>query len=191
VADQLIRKYYACFNERRVASAESLFAPTAVLDMPPFVHQAIGPAAYTQFATTWLGAFPDAQLKIDCVEQRSETMCEVNLIATGTHAGALDLGPYGVMHPSGVRLTLRLRELLDIRSEAITYAAIEFDINHLVKELQQVDYRRLAACLTTVEQLFDELLAVEGNVERQREVTERLGLAIDAARHAARPQFNR
>ena len=191
MADQLIRSYYACFNERRLADAESLFAPTAVLDMPPFVLKAVGPAGYAQFATTWLGAFPDAQLTIDRVEQRGDTMCEVNLTATGTHAGALDLGPYGVMHPSGVRVTLWVRELLEVRSGTITYAALEFDINHLVRELQQFDYRKLTACLATVSQLSDELAKVEGDVEGQRDVTERLGLALDAARHAARPQFKR
>ena len=191
MADELIRRYYACFNERRLADAESLFAPTAVLDVPPFVHKAVGPTGYAQFVATWLGAFPDSQLTIDRVEQRGDAMCEVNLTATGTHAGALDLGPYGVMHPSGVRLTLRLRELIEVRFGSISYAALEFDINQLVRELQRIDGRRLTVCLATVAQLSEELAKAEGDVEWERDVTERLALALDAARHAARPQFNR
>ena len=32
----------------------------------------------------WVEAFPDGQLRIDQVEQRGDTICEVNLVATGT-----------------------------------------------------------------------------------------------------------
>lgn len=87
------------------------------------------------------------------VEQRNETMCEVDLIATGTHSGPLDLGELGLLRPSGVRLALRLRELLEIRGGTITYASLAFDINHLVQQLNRADYTKLMGCLDTIRQL--------------------------------------
>lgn len=98
----LIRDHYACFNERRIADVAALFSADAVLDMPPFVQNAVGGDAYVQFAEAWLGAY-----------------------------------------------------------------------------------------LATVWELSDELANSQGDLERQRDVTERLGRALDAARHAVRPQFNR
>jgi predicted ester cyclase len=191
MSDQLIRDYYRCFNERRLADAGALFSDDAVLEMPPFVQDATGADAYAQFADTWLRAFPDAQFRMDRLEQRGDTMCEVDLLATGTHQGLLDLGAWGFLQPSGVRLTLRLRELLEVRDGKIVYATLAFDIDHLVRELSQVDYRKLKACLATVWELSDELAKVQGDVERQREVTDRLGRALDAARHAVRPHVKR
>jgi len=186
MSDQLIRDYYAGFNERRLGDAGLLFAPDAVLEMQPFVQSAHGYAAYAQFADAWLRAFPDAQFGVEHVEQRNETMCEVDIIATGTHSGLLDLGTSGLLQPSGVRLTLRLRELVEIRDGRITHSSLSFDINQLVRELVQVDYRKLMACLATVWELSGELANAQGDVERQRDVSERLGRALDAARHAVR-----
>jgi hypothetical protein len=91
MTDQLIRDYYRCFNERRIPDAGLLFAPDAVLEMPPFVQRAHGYAAYAHFAETWLRAFPDAVFTMERMEQHNETMCEVDIIATGTHSGPLDL----------------------------------------------------------------------------------------------------
>jgi len=191
MSDQLIRDYYCCFNERRISDAAALLAADAVVEMPPFVQSAHGCAAYAEFTDTWLQAFPDAQFTMEHVEPHGDTMCEVDLIATGTHTGLLNLGRYGLLQPSGVRLTLRLRELLHIRNRKITYANLSFDINQLVRELTQVDCRKLMACLATVRELADQLANAQGDVERERDVIERLGPALDAARHAVRPPFNR
>jgi hypothetical protein len=81
-------------------------------------------------------------LTIDHVEQRTEAMSEVDLIATGTHAGPLDLGAFGLVRPRGVRLTLRLRELLEISDGHIVYASIELDINGLMRQLNRIDYEQ-------------------------------------------------
>ena len=191
MTSQLIRNYYRCFNERRMSDAAALFAADAVVDMPPFVQRAHGSGAYAHFADTWLRAFPDAVFTLKHVEQRRGTMCDVCLIATGTHTGLLDLGTYGVLQPSGVRLTLQLRELLDIRNRTITYSHLSFDIDQLVREITQVDYLKLMAYLATVRDLSASLAQAQGDVARQRDVMERLGRALDAARHAARPEFKR
>ncbi len=191
MSDQLIRDYYRCFNERRLADAGALFSADAVLQMPPFVQKAAARDGYAQFADAWLRAFPDAQFMMEHVEQRNETMCEVDLMATGTHTGSLDLGALGLFKPSGVRLTLLLRELLEIRDGKITYASLVVDINNLVRGLNQVDYRKLLDCLDKVRALADELAKAQDDVEQQRDVTERLGRALDAARNVVRPQFKR
>ena len=191
MTDQLIRDYYRCFNERRIPDTGLLFAPDAVLEMPPFVQRAHGYAAYAQFAETWLRAFPDAVFTMERMEQRNETMCEVDLIATGTHSGPLDLGAFGLLKPSGGRLMLRLRELLDIRDGKITYTSLSFDIHGLIRQLNRIDYDRLVRGLDTIRQLANELTEAKPDSEQQREVTERLGKALDAARLVVRPQFTR
>jgi predicted ester cyclase len=191
MSDQLVRDHYRYFNERLLAAAETLFAPDAVVDMPPFVRQTRGPAAYAQFAETWLRAFPDALFTLEHVEQRNETMCEVNLIATGTHSGLLDLGAFGLLKPSGGRLTLQLRQLLDIREGQITFTNLSFDINRLVRQLSRIDYQRLTRFLDTIGELAEELRKASPDSEQQHDLTERLGQALDAARLVVRPQFKR
>lgn len=189
--ENLIREYYRRFNSRCFAKAAALFADGAVLDMPPFVLGNTGAEGYRQFIEAWLGAFPDAQFSVVHVDRRTDTLYDVHLTATGTHKGSLDLGTYGVLPPSGVRLTLRMRELLDIRERVITSTNLSFDIHHLVGELTQIDYAKLMAQLATVCALSEELAHAQGDLERQRDVTDRLGRALDDARRIIRPHFNR
>src|SRR4051812_11804523 len=187
----LIRAYYDAFNTRRFADAEALFAEEAVLDMPPFTQHETGVAGYRQFIQTWLRAFPDAQFQLVTVEQRNETICEVQLVATGTHTGPLDLSTYGVVAPSHVRLTLQARELLEFHRDRIRYAGLAIDLHHLVRELTRIDYDRVISCLATIRDLSDALATVRHDRQAAHDVLSRLARALDAARHAIRPQFNR
>lgn len=109
MTDPLIREYDRCFNERRLADPGALFAAGALVDRRPFAQGATGAAASAQVAEAWLRAFPDAQFTIKHVEPRGDTMSDVDLVATGTQTGSLDLGTYGVLKPSGGRLTVRRR----------------------------------------------------------------------------------
>jgi predicted ester cyclase len=191
MSDQLIQDYYRCFNERRIVAAGTLFAADAMVDMPPFVQQARGPDAYAHFAETWLRAFPDAVFTIEQVDHRDETTCEVDLIATGTHSGPLDLGEMGLLQPSGARLTLRLRELLDVRDGRITYTSLSFDLSGLIRQLKRIDYDQLVRSVDSIRRLADELKSATADSEQQHDIIERLGRALDAARHIVRPQFKR
>jgi predicted ester cyclase len=191
MSHQLIRDYYRSFNERHIDTAGTLFAQDAIVEMPPFVQRANGSDAYTQFAETWLRAFPDALFTIDQVAQRNETMCEVDVIATGTHAGPLDLGAFGLLRPSGARLTLQLRELLEIHGGQITYASLSFDLNGLMRQLNRIDHEQLMRSLNTIGQLSQELADAHSGSDQQGDVIERLGHALDAARLIVRPQFKR
>jgi predicted ester cyclase len=130
-----IREYYACFNERRFDDAVGLFARDAILEQPPFGVQQPGGAGHLQFVEMWLRAFPDAVLTIQQVVQRGDTICEVDLLASGTHLGPFDMGAYGVFKPTGIHASLRLRELLEIRHGRITFSGLSFDIHDLVRQL--------------------------------------------------------
>ena len=62
-------------------------------------------------------------------------ICEIDLIGTGTHGGDFDMGGYGVFKATGVKTTLRFRELLEIRSGQITYSSLTFDVHDLIRQL--------------------------------------------------------
>ncbi len=113
MSDALIRHYYDCFNRRRFGDAAELFAPDADVELIPG-ERGQGGAAYLRFAETWVAAFPDATMAIQRVEQRSETLAEVYLLATGTHEGPLRFGIYK-FRPTLAEVVLHVRELLDIR----------------------------------------------------------------------------
>lgn len=113
-----------------------LFAPDAILEYPPFSPQQRGPACYLAFAEMWTKAFPDGIVTIEHVEQRGDTICEVDLIANGTHLDDFDLGAYGVLKATGVKTSLRFRELLEIRHGRITFASLSFGVQGLLQQLK-------------------------------------------------------
>ena len=134
-AHLLIRRHYDCFNDRRFAEGADLLSEDCVLEHQPFGQTRHGRQGYLDLAQGWVRAFPDCRLKIDHVEQRGDTMCEVDLIGTGTHRADFDMGGYGVFKASGVKATLRFRELLEIRGGLITYSSITFDAQDLIRQL--------------------------------------------------------
>lgn len=133
---ELIREYYACFNERRFTDAAELFADDAVLEHGPLGQRQQGGAGYIHFASMWVEAFPDAALSIVRVDQHGDTICEVDLIGTGTHLGPFDLGPGGLFKATGARAKLPFRELLEVRVGKITYSSLAFDLHELVRQLR-------------------------------------------------------
>ena len=135
VAHHLIREYYACFNERRFTEGADLFAEDGVLEHPPFGEMKRGREGYLEHVRMWVEAFPDGHLKIEHVEQRGDTICEVDLISTGIHRGDFNMGGYGVFKATGVETTLRFRELLEIRGGKITYSSLTFDVHDFIRQL--------------------------------------------------------
>jgi predicted ester cyclase len=190
MTDALIRRYYACFNERRFTDAAALFANDALLEHIPFGQQDYGVDGYVRFANAWIAAFPDGTFAVERVERRDETMFEVHLLATGTHLGIFDIGIYQ-FKPTSTKATLRLRELLNIRDAKIAASTLSFDLGDLISQLSTVNYTELTARLERVRQLHDELLRAEGDVARERDIADRLGPELDAARRALRPHYNR
>ena len=138
-AHLLIRDYYKCFNERRFADASELFSFDAVIEHPPYGQTRRGPRGYVDAATVCLAGFPDVQLQLLHVEQKGDTICEVDLLGTGTQAGDLDMGTLGVFKASGDTSTLRIRELLEIRGGKITYSNVSYDMQEFVTKFRKVD----------------------------------------------------
>jgi predicted ester cyclase len=134
-AHLLIREYYACFNERRFADAADLFTSDAVLARPLFGTLNNGGDGYLQLAELWVKAFPDATVRIGHVEQRGDTICEVDLTLTGTHTGDLNLPGHGLLKARGETVTFKLVEVLEIRARKITYSSVTFDVAELIRQV--------------------------------------------------------
>jgi SnoaL-like polyketide cyclase len=134
-AHLLIREYYACFNERRLADAADLFTSDAVLERPLFGTLKNGGEGYLQLTELWVKAFPDSKVRIEHVEQRGDTICEADLILTGTHADDLNLLNHGMFKASGCTVTLRQVEVLEIRARKITYSSVSFDVADLIRQV--------------------------------------------------------
>jgi hypothetical protein len=136
-----------------------------------------------------LDAFPDAYLDIEEIVQRSETLYEVNLVATGTHSNALNLGAYGQFKPTGARTTLRLRELIEVENGRIVYSNVSLDVQDLTRQLTSIDYDALLAHLERLQRLRDQLALTGDDKETRRHLAERIGRELDAARLTVRPWY--
>jgi len=189
MSESQIHSYYACFNERRFRDAAGLFTSDAVVHHVPLGQQERGSRAYLRFAETWIRAFPDANLVIERIKSRGDTLWDVDLRATGTHLGALELGLYGTFKPSGAPTAVQIRELLDLRDGQIVYSSLSLDIQSLIQQLTIVDFTVLLGHLDRIGELRGELSQVLDKPERQREMLQRLGRELDATRHVVRPHF--
>ena len=185
-----IKQYYACFNERRFAEAAALFADDAVLEQVPFHCRERGGAAYLLFADTWTRAFPDAQLTIGDVVERPGEVFEIELIVDGTHQGNLAMGGC-VFKPTGVKMTLRLRELIEFRGDRIAMSCLSFDLQELTRQLARVDDMQLLVHLSRLRYLEEQLRSVPAESAPRHDLLDRIGRELDAARRVARPYFAR
>ena len=191
-SEALVRRLYTSFNARELAQAASLFAEEALLEHAATGRQQRGSTGYLAFAKMWIGAFPDAVLAVERVTQRSPTTVEVELRATGTHEGPLDLGGYGLFKPSGTKGTLRLRQILEIRDGKFVYSALSFDVQDIVQQLVVVSVPRLLEQLKRIQALGGRLAETpDDQVIERRSLVDRLGTELDAARRIVRPYFDR
>lgn len=185
--EDLIRGHYDHFNERRVAAAERHFHPDARVEhITGRVER--GPDGFRQFAERWLNAFPDGRLIVESIRRRAPGMYDVDLVATGTHKGTLAFETW-IFRPTNVEIRLSARELLQIEDGRVHFASLAFDVQDLVRQLARVDIPKLLDHLTRIHQLSEQLAAAESDPSRQRELIDRLGRQLDAARHVVRPYF--
>jgi hypothetical protein len=132
----VIRRYYESYNARRFQECAGLFAPDAVIEHAPYGRlQPRGGVGYLESAERSIVAFPDAHIDILRVQTHDDLIFDVELLATGTHRGPLDLGAYGRFEPTGVLVHVRHREVLEIRNGVITYASVTLDVNDLLTQL--------------------------------------------------------
>lgn len=190
--EALIRRLYALFNARELEQAAALFIDDALLEHAATGRQQRGGAGYLDFARMWVGAFPDAVLTVEAISPRSPTSIEVDLMASGTHEGPLDLGGYGLFKPSGTRGNIRLRQILELRDGRIAYSALSFDVHDIVQQLVAVSVPKLLDQLKRVQQLGGRLAQTPADqVTERRSLIDRLGTELDAARRIVRPYFDR
>jgi ketosteroid isomerase-like protein len=128
----LIREYYNAFNERRLEDAADLFTQDAVIQHRPDGSLLRGPEGYLESAHATVAIFPDIQIQILHVEQRGDTIVEIDLSATGTHRGDWNMGTLGVLKADNATKIVRHREMLEIRGGKITYSSITYDIKDFV-----------------------------------------------------------
>jgi predicted ester cyclase len=188
MSEMQIRAYYTCFNERRFRDAGALFTSDAIVQHIPLAHTERGARAYQRFAETWIRAFPDGVLDARRIASRGDTLWEVDLRASGTHLGALELGSFGTFKPTGAHTMLRMRELLDLRDGKIVFSSLSLDVQDLIHQLTIIDYAGLLRHLDRIGDLRLEL-GQSTDPERQRDVAQRVGRELDAARHVIRPYF--
>jgi ketosteroid isomerase-like protein len=132
----LIRRYYQLYNERRLEESAALFAPDAVLEHAPYGGPpARGGAGYVASAERSFVAFPDAHIDVLGIRSHGESMYDVDLVATGTHQGLLDLGGYGRFEATGVHVRVAHREVIEIRDGRIAYASVTLDVDSLLAQL--------------------------------------------------------
>jgi predicted ester cyclase len=130
----LIRDYYQAFNDRQFEAAAELFTNDATIEHLTTTTKRRGPAGYLDSARAAVAAFPDLHLQIVHVEQRGDTICEVDVLCTGTHKGAWSIGTLGPFKPSGRQHSYHIREILEIRGGKITYSSLSWDLQEIVAQ---------------------------------------------------------
>ncbi len=185
-----IREYYTCFNERRFDAAAAMFADDAVVEQVPFQCRERGGAAYRSFADLWTRAFPDAAIAITEVIDRPGGAVEVHVLARGTHAGDLAMGGC-VFRPTGVKLALRIRELLSFQGDRIASSYVSFDLQELTHQLARVDDTQLLMHLSRLRYMEDQLRNAALDSKRRRDLLDSIGHELDSARRVVRPYFAR
>ena len=128
--DALIARYYAAFNERRFSDAADLVASDAEIQHRPNVPLR-GPEGYMTSARMATTTFPDLRLDVASVSRHGDTIVEVELVATGTHAADWTAEGDGTIKASNTTKTFRVRETLEIRAGKITFSSLNYNLPDL------------------------------------------------------------
>lgn len=138
----------------------------------------------------WGAAFSHAQMRIEHVEQRGDRMCEVDLLATGTHIGTLVMG---ALHftPTHAQIAVPMRHVFDFVDEKIVYGSLSVDSQELIRQLTTLNLPALDAHLDQIARLRSELAGVNSDDRRLTELADRIGRELDAARRLVRPYYRR
>jgi ketosteroid isomerase-like protein len=128
----MIREYYKAFNERRLQDSAAMFTDDAVIQHRPRSEPLKGPDGYIASAHQAFGTFPDLQLEVLQIEQRGDTIFDVDVSATGTHVGDWTAESLGTLKATGQTKTFRIREMLEIRGGKITFSGLTYDMRDLI-----------------------------------------------------------
>ena len=185
-AADLICAHYNDFNARRLDAAAGRFQADARIEHGNGQVE-YGPKGFCLLARQWLTAFPDGRVNVQDIRPQGGNMYDVALVATGTHSGPFALGASS-FRPSHVAVRLPARELFQVEDGQFRLASLTFDLHDLVRQLATVDTAILQEHVARIGQLGQQL-AAETDPTRQRELIDRLGRQLDAARHVVRPYF--
>jgi hypothetical protein len=130
--ETIARKYVAAFNERRLEDAAAMLAVDAVLQHRPGVALPKGPAGYLESAHMAISSFPDLHFEILHLETRGNTIIEIDVSATGTHARDWTAETLGTVKATGQPKTFRVRETLEIRSGTITFSSLTYELQDII-----------------------------------------------------------
>ena len=134
-AEEIARRYYDLFNERRLDEAGELVDPQAVFHYIPTNQRLVGRAGYRALAAAWLIAFEDAQVVIESVEPLGRDRVRVRFIGRGTQTGSLELGESLTLPATGRYTELPFEDTLEVRNGRITNIEFNFDVDELKRRL--------------------------------------------------------
>ena len=133
-ADQVVRRHYQFFNERRFDEAIEHIDPEAIFHTIPTRQRLVGIAGYRALVAAWLHAFADAQLRIDRLSSAGHVV-DVDFMGRGTHTGDLVLGDALSVPATGLVIELPFHDHLEIRNGRIVKAELDFDEQALRRHL--------------------------------------------------------
>ena len=131
---ELIREYYACFNQRRFRTPPSS-SEDAVVEHAATGQRLLGGAGYVRRRDVG-AAFPTPGSDRAC-RTAGDTICEVDLLGTGTHLGVFDLAPPD-SSSHGCPRGLPLGRCSKFGSDA-SPTRPEVDLHELMKQLSRTE----------------------------------------------------
>ena len=134
-SQEVMLHLYDRFNRHEFASSDDLFATDAVVECPPFRHQGNGAVAWRAFVDRVATAFPDARLRAERLSKVADSIYQCFVLCSGTHRGPFDVGSYGQFSPTGRRVHITFRQLVQCREGKIVHMNVSFDPAQLTREV--------------------------------------------------------
>lgn len=134
-AEQIARRYYQLFNERRFSEAAELVDAQAVFHYVPTRQRLVGRAGYRALAAAWLTAFENGYVEIRAAHALDEHTVDVDLLGRGTHTGDLVLGEAVTIPATHRTAALPFRERVTTRDGRIVAIALDFDMQEMKRLL--------------------------------------------------------
>ena len=133
--EQIARRYYQLFNERRLNEAVAMVDAQAIYYYLPTRQRFIGHAGFHAVMGLWLQAFENAQLEIVSALNLNDHSVQVEFLGKGTHTGDLVLGDSLCVPATGRTAELSFRNLLEIHNGIIIGVELDFDVEEMKRRL--------------------------------------------------------
>jgi hypothetical protein len=133
-SEQIARRFYELFNERRLDEAATLVDPQASFHYLPTRQRLVGRAGYRALVEAWLTAFADARLDITTARVDGRVV-EIEFVGHGTHTGPLVLGDSISIPATGMAAHLPFRDRLEIQDGLVVSSELNFDLQEMIRRL--------------------------------------------------------